>query len=174
MDHIFESERLYFRPWRLEDAERCFALSSDELVGPMCGWTPHKTADETRAVLRDILINDHTFAVVEKTTGEVIGNIGLDPVFDAAGNAVADERELGFWLGRPYWNRGYMTEAAKRAVKYCREVLRCKRLYCCYFTGNGQSARVQEKCGFKRKSVKTVFWKGLNREMELNCNVIEL
>ncbi len=149
MEYSYQTERLGFRPWTMDDAEACFALSSDPHVGPPCGWRPHQTVDETRAILRGILINDFTFCIVEKATGTVIGNMGIDPMWDEMGELVPDERELGFWLGYPYWDRGYMTEAVLGTIRYCFASLGMRRLWCGYFKTNLRSKRVQEKCGFR-------------------------
>ena len=93
----YESERLMFRPWTVDDAEECFALSSDERVGPMCGWLPHKNVEETKAILEGVLINDHTFCIIEKSSGKIVGNMGIDYVYSEGEGGkkvrVEDERE---------------------------------------------------------------------------------
>ena len=130
----------------MEDAEACFELSSDSRVGVPCGWNPHRDIEETRQVLSHILINDHTFCLVRKSDQRIIGNVGIDPVFkkDEEGNEVEipSERE-------PYWNQGYMTEAARAAIDYSFNVLGLSKLHCAHFDFNKASARVQEKCGFQ-------------------------
>lgn len=170
----YESDRLAFRTWTLEDAEECFLLSSDEHVGPLCGWTPHKDVEETREILKNVLVNDHTFCIIEKASGKIVGNMGIDYVYeeDGEGNKVLieDERELGFWLGYPYWNKGYMTEAVRTTIDYCFNELGMRRLLCGHFDYNHASARVQEKCGFTFKSIKKVFWERLNKEVILVDN----
>ena len=170
----YESERLMFRPWTLEDAEECFALASDERVGPMCGWLTHKNVEETKEILENNLINDHTFCIIEKSSGKIVGNMGIDFVHteDEEGNKVLveDERELGFWMGYPYWNKGYMTEAVKATIDYCFNELGMNRLLCGHFDYNRASARVQEKCGFKFESTSKRFWERLDKEVVLVDN----
>ena len=170
----YESERLIFRPWSLDDVEECFEIASDEHVGPLCGWMPHKTVDETRDILENILINDHTYCIVEKSAGRIVGNMGIDYVYTTNENGenvmVDDERELGFWLGYPYWNKGYMTEAVKATIDYCFNELGMRKLRCGHFDFNHASARVQEKCGFKFESTSKRFWKGLDKEVTLVDN----
>lgn len=168
----YETQRLVFRPWTMGDAEECFALSSDEHVGPPCGWQPHKTLEDTRQVLSNILINDHTYCIIEKASGRIVGNMGINPVYDSEKKRIEDERELGFWLGFPYWNQGYMTEAARGTIDYCFSRLNVKKLWCGYFSGNLASARVQEKCGFQHSYTKTVFWNALEKEVELNSGFL--
>ena len=40
--------RLLLAPWREEDAEALYALASDPEIGPMCGWEPHGSVEESR------------------------------------------------------------------------------------------------------------------------------
>ena len=172
----YESERLYFRPWTIDDAEALLELSSDERVGPRCGWMPHKTLEESREILGKILVNDHTYCIIEKASEKIIGNMGIDYVYendDAEERVIVDdEKELGFWLGYPYWNKGYMTEAVKATIDYCFNELGMRKLWCGHFDDNHASARVQEKCGFKYDSTTVRFWQGLGKEVTLVDNYL--
>ncbi len=56
--------------------------------------------------------------------------------------------ELGYWLGRPYWGRGYATEAASRLMAHAQETLRLDVLVAGWFEGNAASGRVLSKLGF--------------------------
>ena len=58
------------------------------------------------------------------------------------------ECELGYWLGKPFWGRGYMCEAAKALLQHGFEVLEMTAVWCGYYDGNSKSKRVQEKLGF--------------------------
>lgn len=59
-----------------------------------------------------------------------------------------DECELGYWLGQPFWGRGYMPEAASELLRHGFEDLGMTTFWCGYFDGNQKSKRVQEKLGF--------------------------
>ena len=59
-----------------------------------------------------------------------------------------DECELGYWLGKPFWGRGIMPEAAKELIRHGFETLSMRAIWCGYYDGNMKSKRVQEKCGF--------------------------
>ena len=43
-----ETERLILRPWELSDAEDLYAYASTPKVGPMAGWKPHESVEESR------------------------------------------------------------------------------------------------------------------------------
>ena len=171
--YTYETERLGFRPWEMGDAEDCFELSSDERVGPPCGWEPNKTLEKTKEVLQNILINDHTFCIIEKETGRIIGNMGIDDIHDPDIGPKEGERELGFWLGYPYWNKGYMTEAVLGTIDYCFNVLGLSKLWCGYFSYNTASGRVQEKCGFKYAYTKENYKTRLGTEVDLIQNYLD-
>ena len=57
------------------------------------------------------------------------------------------EAEIGYWLGRPHWNQGYMTEAVERMLRYAFETLGLERVRGGAFPNNPASLRVQLKCG---------------------------
>jgi RimJ/RimL family protein N-acetyltransferase len=60
-----------------------------------------------------------------------------------------DECEIGFWIGVPYQNNGYATEACMEIIRHCFEKLNFNAVWCGYYDGNEKSRRVQEKCGFE-------------------------
>ncbi len=74
----------------------------------------------------------------------VIGTIGLMVQGDRS------DPELGYWLGRAYWGRGIMSEAAGRIVAHAFEDLGCARIHSGYYAGNAASGRILEKLGFRR------------------------
>lgn len=57
--------------------------------------------------------------------------------------------ELGYWLGKPYWGRGYMTEAVKLMLTFGFEELGLERIFGRCFSRNTASARVMTKAGLK-------------------------
>lgn len=172
-NYIYETERLGFRNWNIDDAEECFLLAKDEHVGPRCGWLPHKTIEETKEILQNVLINEYTFCIIEKSSGKIIGSMGIENIHDPEIEVKENERELGFWLGYPYWNKGYMTEAVKGTIHYCFNVMGLSKLWCGHFSDNILSANVQKKCGFKYSHTKKRFIKALNQEVDLVQNYLE-
>ena len=145
---MLETKRLYLRKWEKADVEHLFLLAKDPEVGPDCGWNPHKDIEESSFVLEHILMNDTTYAIVEKETHQVVGNISLMYAKDS--HLVIDEQsaEIGFWLGKPYWGKGYMPEACLALMKYAFEDMGLTTLWIQHHEHNQKSARVQAKCGF--------------------------
>ena len=60
-----------------------------------------------------------------------------------------DECELGYWIGKPFWGRGLVPEAAREILRHAFEDLGMNKVWCGYFEGNAKSKRVQEKVGFR-------------------------
>ncbi len=143
------TERLFLRPWHEEDASDLYACASDPRIGEAADWPPHRSVEESRTVIREIFSAPETYAVVLRETGRVVGCIGL--LRDDAGHIAlqADEAEVGYWIGVPYWGRGLIPEALRALVAHAFGTLRLARLWCCSFAENRQSQRVQEKCGFR-------------------------
>lgn len=52
--------RILLREWRESDVEALLKYASDPDVGPRAGWPPHKSEEESRAVIRDIFSNDRS------------------------------------------------------------------------------------------------------------------
>ncbi len=145
---VLETERLILRRWQESDAEDLYELAKDPKVGPIAGWMPHKSAEESREIIQTVLTRDETYAVVLKETGKVVGCAGFN--FGADGNVPLGETEaeLGYWIGVPFWGRGLIPEAAKEVIRHGFEDLKLTKIWCCCAVSNPQSRRVQEKCGF--------------------------
>jgi len=144
---VMETERLILRPWTEADAQDVYRYAKDPEIGPAAGWKPHESVEESRAVIRDILSAEGTYAVVLKETGRPIGSIGIMRNTDHAKGE--DTAEIGYWLGKPYWGRGLIPEAVRECLRRCFAELNCSEVWCCYYAGNEKSRRVQEKCGFR-------------------------
>ena len=143
-----DTERLRLRPWTEEDAQDCYEYARDPSVGPIAGWPPHVSVENSRTIIRDILVRPENYAIVWKESGQVIGAIGLMFGSETTLTDRSDECELGYWLGASFWGRGIMTEAAKEVLRHAFEDLGVRKVWCGYFDGNARSVRVQEKLGF--------------------------
>ena len=169
---VLETERLILRPWKNEDAERVYVLAKDVHVGPPCGWTPHRDLKESRAVLRDILMNDYTFAVLLKENQRVIGNISLMPYSESRFAKNEKQAEIGFWLGYSYWGNGYMTEACKKLIEYGFEECGLECIWCAHNLENHNSMRVQQKSGFVFHHEDYYYSKELDKQISMKVNCI--
>lgn len=141
--------RLLLRPWEDSDAQSLFACAKDPDVGPRAGWPPHASAEESLRVIRSVLSAKECYAICEKDSDAAIGAVELMLNGHTELTHRDDECELGFWLGKPFWGRGYMPEAARELLRHGFEDLGMTAVWCAYSDGNAQSKRVQEKLGFQ-------------------------
>ena len=145
---ILETERLILRPWELTDAEYLFQYASHPAVGPIAGWSPHTSVENSREIIENILSAPETYAVVLKELSHPVGSIGLT-IGSASNIGIPDtEGEIGYWIGVPFWGQGFIPEASRKIMQHGFEDLGLQRLWCGYFDGNNKSKRAQEKCGF--------------------------
>lgn len=144
-----QTERLLLRRWEESDAEDLFRYARDPDVGPVCGWPPHQDVEESLSVIRNVLSGPECYAVCLKEDRKAIGCIELRLNGRTDMTDRDDECELGYWLGKPFWGRGVMPEAAKEIIRHAFEDLGMEKVWCGYYDGNLKSRRCQEKCGFR-------------------------
>lgn len=145
---MLETQRLILRKWTEEDAESLFEYAKDPEVGPITGWPPHKNVEESKNVIRNVLNGAECYAICRKENNIAIGSIELILNSHTDMTERDDECELGYWLGQPFWGRGYMPEAARALLQHGFEDLGMTTIWCGYYDGNRKSKRVQEKLGF--------------------------
>jgi RimJ/RimL family protein N-acetyltransferase len=149
-----QTKRLLLRPFSLKDAERVRQLAGAREIAENTATMPHPYEEG----MAEEWINTHEelntkgesvhFAVCLKKSNELIGAMGIVIHKDH------DRGELGYWIGVPYWNHGYCTEAAHSVIKYGFEVLRLNRIGAIHFTRNPASGRVMEKIGMRFEGIR--------------------
>ena len=144
------TEHLELRKWNEKDADRLYHLASDSEIARWAGWLPHLDENYSKAIIRTVLSSDGEYAITHKESALPIGSIGVR-IGSSQGRGIDrnDEAEIGYWIGKEYWNKGYATEALSEIVKYCFENIGLSAIWCGFFDGNESSRRVTEKCGFK-------------------------
>jgi len=144
---MIETERLILRPWQEQDAEALYTYASDPEVGPPAGWPPHTSVENSREIIKNVLLKTETYAVCLKD-GKPIGSIGLHLNGSTDMTDRDDECELGYWIGKPYWGQGLIPEASRALLRYAFEELGMRAVWCGYYDGNEKSRKVQTKLGF--------------------------
>lgn len=156
--------RLILRPWQESDTEDLYEYAKDPLVGPIAGWPPHTSIENSCEIIKTVLSVPYTYAVVLKDTNKVIGSIGAMIGKKSNLDINDDEFEIGYWVGVPYWGKGIIPEATQEILRYCFEELHLSKAWCGYFDGNEKSYRVQTKCGFTyHHTNESVHWKLLDK-----------
>ena len=145
---IIETERLLLTSWEdtEEDAKGLYAWASNPNVGPNAGWKPHESVEESRKIIREMFIpGGDGFAIRDKETGEIIGNIAVYE--DTARENVA-AMEVGYALKEECWGKGIMTEACRAIMKYAFEKYDLAIMSIRTSEVNARSQGVINKCGF--------------------------
>jgi ribosomal-protein-alanine N-acetyltransferase len=145
-----ETERLLLRGWRESDAQDLYAYASSPVVGPMAGWKPHKSLEESLQIIRMFQKNGETWALCSKESNRVIGSVGLhtDRKRDVPPNTV---RMLGYVLAQDAWGKGLMVEACREVLRFAFDGLGLQMVSVYHYSWNRQSQRVIEKLDFRRE-----------------------
>ena len=141
-----ETERLVLRPMQAGDVVRLAEAIDDPDIARMTSRIPHPYslsaaeaffADQREAADERL---DHTLQI-EIRGGEMIGAVGAD-LRDGS------FPEIGYWIAREHWGRGYATEAALAMRDWARRTFGCRAIVAGHFADNEASGRVLVKCGF--------------------------
>ncbi|HEV2816233.1 MAG TPA: GNAT family N-acetyltransferase [Allosphingosinicella sp.] len=141
------TERLLLRPGWSEDAPALVRAIADERIVRMLALVPwpYTLADAEAFLARERGPRDVACLIFLREGGgpRLVGGIGF-------GRKPGDaEPEFGYWIARPYWGRGFATEAGAALIANARDTLRLKRLDAGHFTDNPASGRVLAKLGFR-------------------------
>ncbi len=142
------TERLLLRPFVLADAPTVQRLAGDREIASPTLNIPHPYEDG----MAEAWISTHqqqfqdgelvNFAIVRQRDGVLIGAIGLMAI-----NRQHENAELGYWIGKPYWNNGYCTEATKAILRYGFSALGLNRIHSVHLGRNPASGQVMKKAG---------------------------
>lgn len=146
---VLTTPRLLLRPWRQDDLDDFFAYASVDGVGQMAGWSPHQSREDSQAILDLFIREKKTFAL--EYQGRAVGSLGIERYDEQRFPALAPLqcREIGYVLSKDLWGQGLTPEAVQAAIRYLFEEVGLDAIVCGHFLSNRQSARVQEKCGFR-------------------------
>ncbi len=89
------------------------------------------------------------FAIINKQTNQLMGVVGLVARSEKAAG-------IGYWIGEPFWGKGYCTEATKALIDFCFKSLNIESLEADYLVTNPASGRVMEKAGMTYKCSKII------------------
>ena len=144
---VLLSERLVLRAPHIDDIDALAHLANNANVATMVSRMPHPyTANDAADFVRRAKVGEIgkcVYAITLGENGHFLGCCGIEPVDETS-------VELGYWLGQPFWNQGYMTEAAQVLIDM---VFRTREWVTqidarCRVTNIG-SRRVIQKCGFQ-------------------------
>jgi RimJ/RimL family protein N-acetyltransferase len=156
---------LRLTPFEPEDVPLLVQLAGDRAIADTTLLVPHPYTEHD--AIRWIAAHAKkweagqgvVFAIRMTSSPDVIGAIGLEI------ESTHERGELGYWIGKPHWNRGYATSAVRMVTAFGFEFFGLNRLYAMHMTRNSASGRVLEKGGWT--------WEGRLREHVKKWGVFE-
>ena len=144
---ILKTENLTLRPWRDSDAECLYHFAKNPNIGPIAGWPPHESVEDSLNIINTVFAKRETYAIVLDDIP--IGCAGL--LFHPDTNHWWGDgcAELGYWVAEEFWGNGYAAEASQVLIKRAFDELGVEKIYATYRIENAQSKRVLEKLGFR-------------------------
>jgi RimJ/RimL family protein N-acetyltransferase len=144
-----ETDRLILRPFTLADGPVVRRLAGEREIAATTLLIPHPypqgAAEEWIGTHAEAYAKGEsvTFAITRREDGALLGAIGLGI------DSEHERAEMGYWIGKPYWNGGFCTEAAAAVLEYAFNALNLNRVFAHHFSSNPSSGRVMEKIGMR-------------------------
>ncbi|MEE8413092.1 MAG: GNAT family N-acetyltransferase [Dehalococcoidales bacterium] len=164
-----ETKRLILRPFVMDDVGEVRKLVADRDIAATTSDSEVPQPDMTELWIRERAERfgkgeSFDFAIVQREKNLILGAIGLG--FEHKND---ESMQLGYWLGKQYWNQGYCTEAARAVIRYGFEELGLNRNFSRYFASNPASGRVMEKTGMKYEGTMREAYKKGDKFEDLVC-----
>lgn len=149
---ILHSKRLLLRPFKLEDATDVQRLAGERDIAANTAVIPHPYEDG----MAEEWIRSHSERYENGTAlnlaitlkdNETSQETVLIGAISISIDLTEEIGELGFWIGKPYWNKGYCTEAAKVVLMYGLNDIGLNSIHAFHFGRNPASGRVLQKIG---------------------------
>lgn len=147
---FIRSERLFLRPGWAEDRDELRATIADEGIVRNLSRAPWPYTEQDAAAFLDISeVHRLPHFLITLPGGQGARIIGAAGLHAADGDDACEAAELGYWIARSEWGRGYATEAARAMLGLAR-ALGHEQIVARHFVDNPASGRVLEKVGFRR------------------------
>jgi RimJ/RimL family protein N-acetyltransferase len=161
---VLATKRLVLGAPRAGDAKAIASLINDRRIAENTARIPHPySLADAHAFLAQVNRDpcEPTF-VIALADGTIVGGCGIHVLSGG-------EPEIGYWIGVPYWGRGYATEAARAILDHAFGELGCERLTSRARVSNPASRRVLEKCGFQWTGVSLLRIRALKSSAPVDC-----
>ena len=164
-----ETERLLLRPFSLDDSSRVRDLAGEREIAKNTATMPHPYEEG----MAEEWIGTHKpryeageavhFAICLRETGELIGAVGIEV------NRNHDRGELGYWIGKPFWNQNFCTEATREVIRYAFPAFELNRIGAIHYTRNPASGRVMQKVGMRLEGIRHQAMKRWDEYVDIAC-----
>lgn len=165
-------DKIDIRLFNRRDVKSYYQLMSNEEVAKYMSWNPYQTIEQAKKELANIFIEYqkeklfHLAITLKDNT--MIGYIGLSK-YDLTDTTC----QVVYAIDKPYWRKGYVTEALNLFVSYLFEKKNMDIIIATHIKENTVSGKVMEKCGFKRTPERDTVMEIKQREEQLLAYTIE-
>jgi ribosomal-protein-alanine N-acetyltransferase len=140
------SEKIRLEPIGYQHAEEIQNLASDPAIGETSSVPSPYPSDGARtwiahAIARRLHGMEYSFAI--SSEGRLVGVCGVVIIGENRKGG-----EIGYWIGKPFWNRGYATAACSEIIEFCFLKMKLSWLTATALERNSASSRVLQKVGF--------------------------
>jgi RimJ/RimL family protein N-acetyltransferase len=151
---VLRTERLVLEPWDEARLEEFVALCADQdvmrFIGPGATWERARAEEAfARALERWREYGFGRRSLIEDASGAWLGFVEINPVGPGVAGVGADEIEIGWWLARSAWGRGFATEGALAIRDEGFERAGLERIVGRFQPANAASGRIMEKLGMR-------------------------
>ena len=165
---VAETRRCILREIALEDLDALYGLYQDEASARYVeGMQKDREAEMevTKAYIRNMygFYGYGMWAAIEKSTGDIIGKVGLEGCTLHGEPAL----QLGYLVGKPYQNKGYATELCQAALAFAAEETGFEEINCLIQKENAVSIHLAEKLGFSWQEEVEIQGKTMQRYKKL-------
>ncbi len=150
-----EGKRIYLREYTVEDLNDYHKLISKPTTRSLSILNTTKSMEETMLDLSEIIRQRKSperslyfFALILKESKTYIGDAGFDVIKKSKNSGIA---EIGYFLDKIYWGKGYATEIAQMLINYCFNKLKFHKVIASCDARNIASEKVMRKCGMKKE-----------------------
>jgi len=155
----FKTQRLTLRRFRRRDVSTLPPLLNDWDVARWLARTPYpyttKDARDWIGISRSVWRRStgYSLAVTKTSSGDLIGGVGVSQ----------QSGEIGYWIGQPYWGRGFGTEAVREVLRLGFEVMDLPDLWANVLPDNKASRNLLEKLGFEERGTRPYAFRSLEK-----------
>lgn len=144
---MIKTTNLTLRHWKESDAKCLYNLAKNPNIGPVAGWPPHQSVEDSLNIIKTVFTRDECYAVLKEDA--LIGCVELLIHPNCNHWWGEGSAELGYWIGEDYQGQGYATEASEALINRAFGELDIERIYASFRQENLASKRVLEKLGFE-------------------------
>jgi len=134
------------RPYRESDADKLALLANNFKIAKFLrnGFPHPYNIDHAKAAIKEFQSHEPTRIFAITVNNELVGSAGIHPMDDI----FSMNSEIGYWIGEPYWGKGYMSQAILQITDIAFEKFEINRVFARVFGNNPASMRIVEKAGY--------------------------